>query len=181
MSRVLSRVIICLGRLSPAASSDQPEAGGPRHRFCSVLLRMGFTEPPLLPGERWSLTPPFHPYRPKSAGGIFLLHFPWSRLHRTLSGILPCEARTFLVCGLSAHAAAITCPAPIGSPSGNGLYYHITFGGSFQSSFLLQLPQCPQEAQFPPKSQPPQEPLPRCRSIRQTAAAASKSTTASTR
>ena len=67
MSRVLSRVIICLGRLSPAASSDQPEAGGPRHRFCSVLLRMGFTEPPLLPGERWSLTPPFHPYRPKPA------------------------------------------------------------------------------------------------------------------
>ena len=67
MSRVLSRVIICLGRLSPAASSDQPEAGGPRHRFCSVLLRMGFTEPPLLPGERWSLTPPFHPCRPKPA------------------------------------------------------------------------------------------------------------------
>ena len=180
MSRVLSRVIICLGRLSPAASSDQPEAGGPRHRFCSVLLRMGFTEPPLLPGERWSLTPPFHPYRPKPAvsfcctflGVASTGHYPLS---------LPCEARTFLVCGLSAHAAAITCPAPIGSPSGNGLYYHITFGGSFQSSFLLQLPQCPQEAQFSPKSQPPQEPLPRCRSIRQTAAAASKSTTASTR
>ena len=31
------------------------------------------------------------------AGGTFLLHFPWSRLHRMLSGILPCEARTFLV------------------------------------------------------------------------------------
>ena len=29
-------------------------------------------------------------------GGLFLLHWPWSRLHRTLSGILPCEARTFL-------------------------------------------------------------------------------------
>ena len=78
LSRTISRVmswlrksaagiIIYLGRLSPAASSDQPEAGGPRHRFCSVLLRMGFTEPPLLPGERWSLTPPFHPYRPKPA------------------------------------------------------------------------------------------------------------------
>ena len=26
----------------------------------------------------------------------FLLHFPGSRLRRTLSGILPCEARTFL-------------------------------------------------------------------------------------
>ena len=27
----------------------------------------------------------------------FLLHFPWSRLHRPLTGILPCEARTFLI------------------------------------------------------------------------------------
>ena len=41
--------------------------------------------------------------------GIFLLHFPWSRLHQTLSGILPCEARTFLICGLSAPAAAAIC------------------------------------------------------------------------
>ncbi len=30
------------------------------------------------------------------------MHFPWSRLHRTLSGILPCEARTFLRRRLSA-------------------------------------------------------------------------------
>ena len=31
-----------------------------------------------------------------SHGGLFLLHWSGSRLHRTLSGILPCEARTFL-------------------------------------------------------------------------------------
>ena len=43
-------------------------------------------------------------------GGIFLLHWPWSRLHRMLSGILPCEARTFLTCP---KAAAITCSTPI--------------------------------------------------------------------
>ena len=36
------------------------------------------------------------PARSADPGGIFLLHWPWSRLHRTLSGILPCEARTFL-------------------------------------------------------------------------------------
>ncbi len=36
---------------------------------------------------------------PPPVGGISLLHYPWSRLHRTLSGILPCEARTFLTCG----------------------------------------------------------------------------------
>ena len=29
-------------------------------------------------------------------GGLFLLHFPGSRLRLTLSAILPCEARTFL-------------------------------------------------------------------------------------
>ncbi len=34
-------------------------------------------------------------------GGSFLLHYLWSRLRRTLSGILPCEARTFLVWHLS--------------------------------------------------------------------------------
>ena len=34
-------------------------------------------------------------------GGIFLLHWPWSHLHRMLSGILPYEARTFLTCTLS--------------------------------------------------------------------------------
>ena len=43
------------------------------------------------------------------AGGYFLLHFPGSHLHRTLSGILPYEARTFLTCSLSAFAAAIVC------------------------------------------------------------------------
>jgi len=55
---------------------------------------MGFTQPYPLPDKRWSLTPPFHPYRLR--GGYFLLHFPESHLYRTLSGILPCEARTFL-------------------------------------------------------------------------------------
>ena len=38
------------------------------------------------------------PPLPYEYGGLFLLHWPGSRLHRTLSGILPCEARTFLTC-----------------------------------------------------------------------------------
>ena len=33
---------------------------------------------------------------PMSAAVSFLLHWPWGRPHRTLSGTLPCEARTFL-------------------------------------------------------------------------------------
>ena len=38
--------------------------------------------------------------------GIFLLHFPWSRLHRALPGVLPYGARTFL-----ALADAVICSA----------------------------------------------------------------------
>ena len=42
----------------------------------------------------------------------FLLHFPGSRLRRPLTGILPCEARTFLTCSFreTRFAAAIICP-----------------------------------------------------------------------
>ena len=91
----------------PAASSDQPKAGGPRQRFCSVLLRMGFTYAlPVTSEAVVSYTAlPTLPHATTTmyrvlCGGIFLLHYPWSRLHRTLSGILPCEARTFLIWGM---------------------------------------------------------------------------------
>ena len=93
-------MIIFLELLLPAISSDLPKAGGPRQRFCSVLLRMGFTY--ALPVTRkavvsYTALPPLPDY----SGGTFLLHYPWSPRHRTLSGILPYEARTFLPCGLS--------------------------------------------------------------------------------
>ena len=39
-------------------------------------------------------------------GGLFLLHWSGSHLHRTLSGILPFEARTFLTWPLSVLSAA---------------------------------------------------------------------------
>ena len=55
-------MIIYLGRLLPAASSNLPKAGGPRQRFCSVLLRMGFTYAPSVTREAVALTLPFHPY-----------------------------------------------------------------------------------------------------------------------
>ena len=51
-------------------------------------------------------------------GGLFLLHWSGSHLHRTLSGILPCEARTFLTCPLSgalrltAATIYLTCHVP---------------------------------------------------------------------
>ena len=81
---------------------------GPPHRFYSVLLRMGFTYALFVTNEAvvsYTALPPL----PTCVGGIFLLHFPWSRLHRTLSGILPYEAQTFLSCGFSALAAATVC------------------------------------------------------------------------
>ena len=44
-------MIIFLEWLLPAISSDLPKAGGPRQRFCSVLLRMGFTYAPSVTRE----------------------------------------------------------------------------------------------------------------------------------
>ena len=88
-------MVIYLGLLLPAGSSDLPETDGPPCALCSVLLRMGFTCAPAVTSRAvvsYTALPPL----PGKPGGTFLLHCPWSRLHRTLSGILPCEARTFL-------------------------------------------------------------------------------------
>ena len=80
-------MVIHLGRLSPAASSDLPERSrvkAPRcpvifgariaHRqdkpFCLVLLPAGFAVPFSLPRTRCALTAPFHPY-PKIVVAIF--------------------------------------------------------------------------------------------------------------
>jgi len=61
-----------------------------------VLLRVGFAVPAVLPQQRWSLTPPFHPYRVKAAV-CFLWHFPSLTPTRVLPGTLHCGARTFLL------------------------------------------------------------------------------------
>ena len=101
-------MIIYLGRLLPDASSNLPKAGGPRQRFCSVLLRMGFTYARSVTSAAvvsYTALPPLPYSGITGTGGIFLLHYPWSRLHRTLSGILPCEARTFLTVSLSSETA----------------------------------------------------------------------------
>jgi len=105
----MSRMIIYLVSMLPPISSDPPEnTTGSRIVFYSVLLRMGFTCAPAVTSRAvvsYTALPPL----PGKPGGIFLLHYPWSHLHRTLSGILPYEARTFLTCDLSVLAAAITC------------------------------------------------------------------------
>ena len=112
VSRVLSKAAIHLRRTSPYACSDLPGSGAgrtssPRDMLpYLVLLRVGFTLPPVLPPARCALTAPFHPclvsLRTCSAltrgleAVCFLWHFPWARAPQALPGTLPCGARTFL-------------------------------------------------------------------------------------
>src|SRR5690606_38474953 len=59
-----------LSRVTVAGHLEQPTRGSPaRGPTCRcgshlaaylALLRLGVTVPPLLPGARWALTPPFH-------------------------------------------------------------------------------------------------------------------------
>ena len=92
-------MIIYLGLPLPTASSDLP-GSRPGRPVASALPRL------LGLASNGVYTAP-HCYQTGGSllhclftltinGGYFLLHFPGSHLHRTLSGILPCEARTFL-------------------------------------------------------------------------------------
>ena len=92
----MSGVIIYLGRLSPIASSDQPETSGP-HTFPFGLASDGVYRDPCCYQQSGGLLHHLSTLTDgKSRSGIFLLHFPWSRLHRALSGVLLYGARTFL-------------------------------------------------------------------------------------
>ena len=83
----------------PSTSCDRPgqQSGNrpvpPKRHDCPylVLLRVGFTEPRLLPAARCALTAPFHPYQsvPRHQVAVyFLWHFPWGRPRRALPGTL---------------------------------------------------------------------------------------------
>ena len=80
ISRVLSRAAIHLGCKSPCSSSNLPRNRADHAIFLYlILLRVGFTVPPLLPVARCALTAPFHPYpapefllqKNQGLGGIF--------------------------------------------------------------------------------------------------------------
>ena len=92
---------IYLGLPSPAGSSNLPESR--RAALCSLfgLASNGVYMDPSCYQESGGLLHHLSTLTPACRCGIFLLHFPWSRLRQTLSGILPCEARTFLSHGLS--------------------------------------------------------------------------------
>ena len=71
------------------ATKDEPS------RCCLILLLTRFTVPSRLPGPRWALTPPFHPYSVARA-----VSFLWPCLSpygaRELPGVMLSGARTFL-------------------------------------------------------------------------------------
>src|ERR1051325_4639828 len=54
----------------PHAAYPQLRRPGPGLAAYLALLRLGVTVPRLLPGARWALTPPFHPY-PWITGVLF--------------------------------------------------------------------------------------------------------------
>ena len=101
ISRVLSCVIICLKQSSPTVlSGESPVATylklrGQRLAFSLGLASDGVYNAPSVTGEPVVSYTAISPL-PIISAVYFLLHFPWSRLRRPLTGILPCEARTFL-------------------------------------------------------------------------------------
>ena len=100
ISRVMSCVIIYPMELSPVPLSDPPEnMTGSHIRFLFGLASDGVYMCP--PCYQWGGSLLHCLFTLTLVGGYFLLHFPGSHLHRTLSGILPYEARTFLTCSLS--------------------------------------------------------------------------------
>ena len=113
-SRTISRVMSLgdhLSRPTVAGRFEQPtrKHSGQLYRFLFGLASSGVYRALPVTSQAVSsylAVPPL----PENSGGLFLLHLSESRLYRTLSGTLPCEARTFLTCCLSALAAAITCP-----------------------------------------------------------------------
>jgi hypothetical protein len=96
---------IFLGRRSPGASCGLPgdaSAAGHHSPLTWPCSGWGLPCPGGYPRGRWALTPPFHPYRPRTPKGIrrqavcSLWHFPSAFAARALPGTLPCGARTFL-------------------------------------------------------------------------------------
>ncbi len=82
--------------------------GGQPYSLRLVLLRMGLAYALPVTSQAVVSYTAFSPL--PHSGGSFLLRFPEGYPCRTLSGILPCEARTFLTWH---EPAAIVCPAEI--------------------------------------------------------------------
>jgi len=111
--RSVSRVLYLYGHLSakPVARSlmrSTRRVGGPRQPLLSDLAPDGVYQASMSPCCRCALTAPFH--RCRKAAVSFLWHFPSGHPARTLSGIVPCGARTFLCAQVSLLTATTRPP-----------------------------------------------------------------------
>ncbi len=101
VSRVLSRIIIHLDVKSPLRLKQPTrKQRGPRHCFpiwsCSewgLPCRFCYQKRGALLPHHFTLTSKVLKH---VLAVYFLLHWPWTRVPQTLSGTLPCGARTFL-------------------------------------------------------------------------------------
>ena len=106
LSRVLSWTAIPLGCASPRSSSDLPGSPCGPHVAAKTPLASLFG---LAPGgvcraadvatravRSYRTISPLPAPLARRLGGIFLLHFPWTRVPQALPGTVPCGARTFL-------------------------------------------------------------------------------------
>jgi len=91
----MSRMVIYLGCLLPGTSSNLPKADGPPYALFRSCFGWGLHRLSRH-RESGSLLHCLSALTTINVAVSFLLHYPWSHLHRTLSGILPYEARTFL-------------------------------------------------------------------------------------
>lgn len=96
-----------LTRSTRSARRRPPAPLARRSQPYSILQPAGLAMPPLSPGARWALTPPFHPYSAKAKWFVFCGAFP----QVALAGRYPAPslhaARTFLTQSHKARGAAI--------------------------------------------------------------------------
>src|SRR2546428_192461 len=102
-------------RQPPHAAYPQLRRPGQGLAAYLALLRPGVAVPRLLPGARWALTPPFHPYPLEKRAVCFLWPFPSPCGAQALPGSLPYGARTFLSAPVQqARRDHRTLPPPAG-------------------------------------------------------------------
>ena len=94
ISRVLYWTVIYPGRTLPHGSSDRGGRGGPPACLHCILHRVGFTSPACYQAAG-ELLPRLSILTVPEDGGFFLLHFPWSRLRRPLTGTLALRCPDF--------------------------------------------------------------------------------------
>lgn len=101
-------VVISLENWLPSPSCGQPGGyAGSINPSLHDLAPDGVCQAGMSPYRRCALTAPFHHCR--IAAVSFLWHFPSSHPARTLSGIVPCGARTFL-CRLATVTTQLSAP-----------------------------------------------------------------------